>query len=336
MKKIFAFLPIAILAFTVTFLTGLPVLAAGAGLVALSALTPKVESAAFAGLNKEIWLDEILEDFYADDMFLSEMKDMSAFVDNNTINLAEAGVDPDVLINNTTYPIATNQRTDTPIALPLDTYDTENTLVRSIEKAELAYDKVKSVTEGHKQALRMTFMEKAAHALVPSSDTATTPIITATGADNGDGNKRLKFADVIKLRTAFNDAEIPAEGRILVLSTQHQEDLELEDVDRFNRVMEKGNLLGFKLYFLAEKRLPRYNKTTGDKIAWGAADVPATDVRASFAFHKDEVMKAKGTVDLFSRINDPSDRGDVIGFQMRGLSMPIRNKGIAAIYSPAA
>lgn len=333
MKKIFGLIPIAILAFTVTLLTGLPVLAAGAGLIALSAFTPKIEGAAFAGLNKEIWLDEILEGFYADDMFLSEMRDMSAFVDNNTINLAEAGVDPNVLINNNSYPIAVNSRTDIPIALPLDTYDTENTRIRAIEKAELAYDKVKSVTEGHKNALRMTFMEKAAHTLVPSSNGTYTPIIKASGADNGKGEKRLKYSDVDALATAFNDAEIPAEGRILVLSSQHQSDLRIEDSDRLNRMMDKGALAGFKLYFLASKRLPRYNKTNGTKVAWGAAANPSTDVRASFAFHKDEVMRAKGSVNMFATLNSATDRSDVFGFQMRGLSMPIRGKGIAAIYS---
>ncbi|OJX37174.1 MAG: hypothetical protein BGO87_12705 [Flavobacteriia bacterium 40-80] len=289
-----------------------------------------------AGLNKEIWLPDLMEGFYADDMFLSECRDMTAFVDNDTINLAEAGVNPDVLINNTSYPIATAQRADTALALPLDTYDTENTLIRAIETAELSYDKRSSVLFGHRMALRMRFMEYAAFRIAPATNGTYTPIITATGANNGSGNKRLTFADVLNLQRQFDEAEMPSEGRILVLSAQHRMDLQNEDRDLYNQLLKDKSLYGFKLYSLASKRLPRYNKTTGAKVAWQATDAPSTDVRASIAFHKDEVMRAQGTVDMFAREKDPDERGDKFGFQMRGLSMPIRNKGIAAIYSPAA
>jgi len=333
MKKLIALFSIGLFASAVTMLTGIPILASAGTLFGASLFSPKVEGAAYAGLNKEVWLDTLKEDFYADDMFLSEMVDMSAFVDNDIINLAEAGVNPDVLINNTSYPIAVSQRTDAPIALPLDTYDTTNTMIRNIEKATLSYDKIKSVTYGHKQALKMTFMEYAAYRIAPSADTTDTPLIVATGADNGSGVKRLRFKDVAKLRKRFDNAEMPATGRILVLSAQHQEDLEVEDVDRYNRVTEKGVSLGFKIYYLAEKRLPRYNNTTGAQVAFGAAGA-GTDAHASLAFHKDEVMRAQGTQELFSKENDPEQRADILGFQMRGLSMPIRGKGIAAIYSP--
>lgn len=307
----------------------------GTGLV-LTGLSILVDQhgVALAGLNKEIWLPELMEGFYADDMFVTEMRDMSAFVSNDVINLAEAGVNPDVLVNNTTYPVPYAQRADVPIALTLDTYDTENTEIKSVETAELAYDKRQSVMYGHKRALQMTFMEKAAHNVAPSADSNLTPLLTATGGDNGSGRKRLKFADLLRLKKRFDNAEIPSEGRILVLSAQHQEDLEIEDVERYNKLMDKGMVAGFKVYFLADKRLPRYNATTGAKVAYGAA-AAGTDAVASIAFHKDEVMRAQGSQDLFLREKDPETRSDIMGFQMRGLSVPIRNKGIAAIYSAA-
>lgn len=291
-----------------------------------------------SGLNKEIWLAEILEGFYADDMFLSECRDLSPFVDNDILNLAEAGVDPDVLINNTTYPIAISDRADTPLTLEIDTFDTENTKIVKAEAVELAYDKMQSVVAGHKNALRMKIMEKALHAIAPATDGTFTPIIKATGADNGDGLKRLKWSDVRGLQKAFNNAEIPAEGRIIILSQQHLEDLEVEDLDRFNKVMDKGVICGFKMYAMADSRLPRYNKSTDAKVAFGAAAAPTTDTTASIAFHKSEVGRAMGTASMFhsKAENDPVYRRDVIGFQQRAMVLPIRNKGIAAIFSPAA
>lgn len=291
-----------------------------------------------AGLNKEIWLEEILEGFYADDMFLYECRDLSPFVDNDILNLAEAGVDPDVLINNTTYPIPVAERNDAPLALEIDTFDTENTMVKNADKAELKYDKLASITRGHKNSLRMKIMEKAIHAIAPSANGTFTPLLQATGTDNGNGLKRLKWADVRNLQKQFNNAEMPAEGRIIILSQQHLEDLELEDLDRFNKVMDKGVICGFKMYALADKRLPRYNRTTGAKVAFTAAAAPATDTTASVAFHKDEVGRAMGTTQMFhsKAPDDPIYRRDVIGFQQRAMVIPIRNKGIAAIYSPAA
>jgi len=195
-----------------------------------------------------------------------------------------------------------------------------------------------SVVSGHKNALRMKIMEKGIHAVAPATDTTFTPIVKASGVDNGDGLKRLKWSDVRSLQKRFNNAEIPAEGRIIILSQQHLEDLEVEDNDRFNKVMDKGVICGFKMYALADQRLPRYNKTTDAKVAFGAVAAPLTDTVASIAFHKNEVGRAMGNADMFhsKAENDPIYRRDVIGFQQRAMVLPIRNKGIAAIYSPAA
>ena len=101
--------------------------------------------------------------------------------------------------------------------------------------------------------------------------------------------------------------------------------------------MDKGVICGFKMYQMADSRMPRYNKTTAAKIAFGAVATPATDVRATIAFQKDEVGRAMGTTDMFfsKAENDPIYRRDVIGFQQRAMVLPIRNKGIASIYSPA-
>lgn len=336
MKKLFyALIAVVLIALPVSATLGVPFAATAVGIGLVSAITPSNDSVVLAGLNKEIWLPDLMEGFYADDMFISECRDMSPFVSNNTINLAEAGVNPDVMINNSSYPISVSQRTDRALALPLDTYDTENTRIRKAETAELSYDKRKSIIYGHKQAIRMKFLEYAAHRIAPDTDGTYTPLIATTGADNGGGNKAMKWANVRALQKRFDNAEIPTDGRIIVLSQQHLTDLETEDLDRYNKVMDKGTICSFKIYKLADARLPRYKNTDGSKVAWEAA-VANTDVNASIAFHKDEVMRAQGELDMFSDEKSAEQRADLIGFQMRGLSMPIRDKGIAAIYSPVA
>lgn len=334
MKKVFALIAVFCMSAILTPVFG----AVASGVVVTGASLFVGGGTTNSGLNKEIWIAEILEGFYADDMFLSECRDLSAFVDNDILNLAEAGVDPDVLINNTTYPIQVSDRSDSALALEIDTFDTENTKIVKAEAVELSYDKLKSVTSGHKNALRMKIMEKAVHAIAPSADGTFTPVLKASGTDNGDGLKRLKWSDVRSLQKRFNNAELPPEGRIIILSQQHLEDLEVEDLDRFNKVMDKGIICGFKMYALADSRLPRYNKTTDAKVAFGAVAAPSTDTVASIAFHKSEVGRAMGTADVFHSPaeKDPIYRRDVIGFQQRAMVLPIRNKGIAAIFSPAA
>ena len=62
---------------------------------------------------------------------------MSSLVNNDVINFVEAGADPAVLKNNTTYPISATVASDTPLSVTLDYYDTESTIVRNAIAVEL-------------------------------------------------------------------------------------------------------------------------------------------------------------------------------------------------------
>lgn len=285
-----------------------------------------------AGINKEIWLPEIMEGFYADDMFLSEARDFSAFVEYDKLNLAEAGINPRVFINNTTYPVPIAERGDTPISIELDYYDTENTVIRNADKIELAYDKRASVLFGHQMALKMLLMEKAIHAFAPASNSIYTPSISTTG-ETVNGVKKISWEDILTLESEFDEAEIPSEGRILVLNTQHKKDLKAEDLKLYKEIFnKKEDFSGFKFHSLAKKRMPKFNKNTGAKIAFGAA-ASANDTHVSVAFQKNEVFRADGSVDIFFTEKDNAARGDLFGLQKRALAGSIRGKGIGAIYS---
>lgn len=282
-----------------------------------------------AGINKEIWISEILEGFYPDGSFLSEPSDLSAFVEYNTINLADAGADPNVLINNTTYPIPVNTRTDIPHAIPLDTFDTENTVVRNIEEIESAYDKLASVVRQHKNSLLATASKKAAHAYAPNADSVYTPVLPASGSSGS----KIKLDDIITLRNRFDKVNMPNQGRVLVLHPDHFAQLQKEDMLLFKGFMQNDpgfNLFGFKVYVYSDT--PKYDKTNGTKLPYGASS--ANETISSVTFVNSEVMKAMGTIEMFAIQNDPQVRGDIIGFQMRFIAMPKRNKCIGAIYTP--
>lgn len=316
-----------------------------AGAVVINALSFRFgshvnHSFAMVGVNKEIWLSDLMENFYPKADWLGRCKDLSAFVDQDVINLAEAGVDPNVLLNNATFPITSAVRTDNPYALTLDTLDTENTIVRNVEAMEAAYDKRMSVINQHKNALMKFSYKRAAFGAAPASNTTNTPVINTSGASATIGGvasmKRLASADLANLATQFDLLDFPSDDRVLIIHPYHLQDLMIESVNYFNQIMnwkdnEPLRLAGFDIY-KGTSIIPGYNKSTNVKKAWGAAAAPSTDSPAvSIAFCASEVFRADGSYDMFTRLQDTEQRGDIIGFQKRFLAGTIRSKAHAAI-----
>lgn len=278
-----------------------------------------------------------MEKFYPNSSFLEYAKDFSSLVDYNAINLAEAGLDPEVLINNTTYPIKITQRIDKPIRIELDLFETENTLVRQPEVIEYSYDQLESVLMGHRNRLRARTAEKAAHAFAPKEDGEFTPIVTTSGEKAGK-RLRMTIEDILSLKERFDDANIPLEGRILVLNPRHLSDLILCDVKAFKDITDIVNgeprrFAGFSI--LQTSITPFYDSVSLQKLDFTAAKDDGSTF-CSFAFHRDEVMKADGDVNMYAKENDPEERGTIVGFDKRFIALPIRNKGIGAIVSTIA
>lgn len=287
-------------------------------------------------LNKEVWIQQIKEGFYPNDSFLQKATDFSGLVDNNKIHIPSAGIDPNVLINNTTYPISIVQREDDDNEIKLIKFETENTLVRRPEVIEYSYDQLESVIRQHRETLRTTVATKAIHAYAPNADGGFTPTVRTTG-DSYNGRKRLTFDDILALKERFDNAEIPLEERYLVLHPSHVTDLLKSDVKLFKELTnivdgEPTKFAGFGCF--AFPKMPYYD-ASGTKLPFGAAG-GATDAFASVAFQAGEVMKADGDIYMYSRIDDPEERATIVGFDKRFVALPIRGKGVGAIISTTA
>lgn len=289
-----------------------------------------------ATLNKQIWIDQIMEKFYPEASFLKYARDFTAYVDYDIINMADSGFDPDVLVNNTAYPIAIVDREDMPLSFNLDNFETVNTKVSHPESVELSYDKMESVIYGHRNALQAKTGAKAAHSYAPNSHTANTPVIETTGGDNGFGFKRLVSGNILALKRSFDVMDVPMDKRFLVLCPQHLEDLMTEDLKAFKDITDFGNgkpkrFAGFNI--LEFSKTATYNSVTKTKKAFGTVADAENDSVSSFAFNSDEIMKADGTNKMFAKIDDPELRASVVGFSKRFIAMPIRNKGLGSIIS---
>ena len=285
-------------------------------------------------LNKQVWLDQIKEGFYPDRIFLSKVVDLTDQVENDIIHFTSAGIDPKVLINNTTYPIRTVGRDDADNSLELDKFETENTLVRRPDAIEYSYDKLESVIRQHRSTLQASTARKAAHAFAPSADTDETPLVLTTGEAAG-GRRRMTFGDLLTLKERFDSALIPLEERYIVLHPSHVSDLLREDVKLFKELTdikdgEPTRFAGFGCFHFPF--MPTYEVVGGEfqKVAFNADQSMNF---ASVAFYKHEVMKADGEVYMYARYDDPEERGTVVGFDKRFIALPIRNKGIGAIIS---
>ena len=308
--------------------------AIGAGLAAGAAQSfIKMPSGVFqAGIAKEIWTDILMEGFYPKDDFLSWSRDMSELVEYNTINLAEAGVDPNLLIDNAVYPIAAATRTDVPKQLVLRTLDTDSTIVRNLEKMEVAYGKMESVVRGHRNVLRKGAIQLALHFWAPQSNSTYTPVLGATGALL-NGRRQLQFEDILDLLAKFDNMDVDMASLAMTLHPYHKADLMKADMKLYKDMMTTGQVFGLKLF--SNSQTPRFNAATGAKVAFQAAPA-GTDTISSTIWSKDEVMKADGSVDVFAKYNDPDQKGDVINFQKRFVALPLRSKVLGAIYSPQA
>ncbi len=329
LNSIFANLILAIL---ISLFTGLPVYVTFAFTIGLGILMRKVSKQfngklAFDGLATQVWLPDVLpSQFYPENNFLSAVRDLSSLVENNTINLAEAGADPDVLVNNTVYPVPITDVTDVPREVQLKTYDTTNSVVRNAIAIELAYDQRMLYIDKHQKALLKKFGKDAAWAYAPQVNDATkfNNVLSLGGNDS-------VIDAFIDQQAYFGSCNAPSEDWVSVLDFNHMAKIAKEDKVLYKAIMAKpGEIFyGFKIYTYSQ--LPFYLQADNTKAALGVAYNPEIHKRSSIFFLGSEVIKAMGTLEFFSRLKDPEARGDIFGYQARFTASSFRNKYMGAI-----
>lgn len=304
----------------------------------------KAKGFAFNAILREISLPEIMSGFYPEGSWLQRARNMDAYVVANTINIAEAGVDPDVLVNNTTYPIQIADREDVNKSYNLDTLDTENTRVGKVEKLLASYDLRQDHIRGHKSSLLVKSLQKAAHAYAPQSNADATPVLATSGSSvdiAGTNFKAITFADILKVAGRAELLKWLTKGGRLVclLHPHHKEQLMAADAAIFKALVD---LAGFNMKsfagidFYSGTTNATFNRNTLAKTAFDAAPANTDSPAVSQFFVDTEVMRADGTYDMFIRENDPEYRGDIIGFQKRFIALPMRNQCVASIVTVPA
>ena len=306
----------------------------GAGALAANALSLVCGGFAPAGVLRagvltEVWTGELVKKLRRglESTWLDGIPDHSSIVENDVIHLVDVGVDPDVLVNNTTYPIPLQALDDSDIAIQLDKFQSKVTPITDDELYALSYDKMSRVKESHGNAINDSKFAKAAHAMCASSNSAATPVLVTSGErDASTGRLKFTVGDLLSMKRSMDKLKVPSAGRRLVLCSDHVNDL-LETSQSFREQYNinrnegtVGRLYGFDIYEFANN--PLYT-TSGTKKALGAA-ASAGEFQCSFAFYVPRVFKATGSTKMYysEAATDPEYQRNKVNFRHYFICMP--------------
>lgn len=294
-----------------------------------------------AGVYTEVWTGKIVEHFtHAENgTFMDGIPDYSQYAENDVIHLNDVSGDPDVLIDNTTYPLEVQTLEDNDVAVKLSKFETKATEIKDDDLHALSYDKIKLSKERHGNKLAEGRLDKAIHAFAPVKNTADTPVILTTGPVV-DGRKTLIRANILTLKNKLDKMKVPKRGRRLVLCSDHINDLLAEDQKFAGQYhnYETGvisKMYGFDIYDF--ENCPLFGQNL-EKKAFGA--IPAEgDCEASVFFYVPRMFKANGSTKMYysEAKTDPLNKRNLISFTNRFVALPQkREKACAAIVSATA
>ena len=292
-------------------------------------------------LNRQIWINDIIEGFWPDNSFISRSVDHSSYVNNHTVHIPQAGSAPQVTKNRSQFPATIGTRADSELTYDLDIYDVPPLRVQHLADVELSYDKRQSMLKQSKETLQnyvhMDILKKwvptGVTTVATSGDAAPTHVhSTSTGNRN-----KMTRAEVEKVKMIFDGGNVPALGRCMLLDAVMYNQLVnsltsaevvsfLAGADPIKGVM--GTFLGFEFMM----RSSVLEAAAGGGLKTGAA--AATDCAAGLAWQKDCVSRALGQVEAYEDTKNPSYYGDIFSFAVRAGGSSIRSdkKGVVLLY----
>lgn len=295
-------------------------------------------------VQKQIWQNTIIEEFWPDDSFASKATNDSEYVNQGrTVHIPNAGKPSGVKKNRSTLPAEVKVRTDVDVTYDLDEFTTDPVRIPHAETVELSYNKRNSVIAQDRETLRtnahQSILEKwapdAAYRINTSGASRDAYITNAKGK-----RKSLTTKDVLAAQTKFDLQDVPAKDRYLLLDAVMYADLladmvESQKIGFFAQADAKRGIVGELYGFQVMKRSTVLRFTAAGAVVKTSegATLNETDLAAGLAFHKDAVSVAMGEVVMFDSMNNPTFYGDIYSFLVRTGGAKRRNdgKGLVAI-----
>jgi hypothetical protein len=272
-------------------------------------------------LQKEIWLNDIIEGLFPDNTFAVRSIDHSDYVNEKTVHVPNAGALPGVEKNRAVVPAAITQRNDVDLTYDINEFTSNPVYIPNKDAVELSYDKRQSIIGGSKVALSNAVVSDLILAWVPAAPTFVV----------GVSGQRVKMVNDCK--TQFDTDDVPQEGRCMMLTpTQYNQLLdELTNAQVSNFLAGADPVRGIVGKYLTFDFYMRSVTAYTD----GATVVAPTgsNSNAGLAWHDKSVARAKSGETMFGNEDDPTYYGDIYSFLVRAGGKLIRSdkKGFVVI-----
>jgi hypothetical protein len=269
----------------------------------------------------KVWQAYIIEKLRRMNDWLMRSSDATAKVlAGSTVYIPQAGNDPVVEVNATTYPGTAVNREDSDVNYALDIFRTVPHRVPWAELQDISYDKLDSVLAAHTNTLIEAIGDSM---LIRWAAIVAAQQITTTGADvSGVGNqtgtrKGFSHKDLMKAMIKFNTQNVPKQGRVCVIDDNMYEyfydemtDKQFNAFNQFanNQTGQLGRLHSFDIY--SRSAVLNYGAASLTPNAYAAAQL-ATDNLASLCWHSDFVERAQGEIKRFYNKDLAIEYGDL-------------------------
>ena len=298
-------------------------------------------------LNKEVWQSAIVDNLFPDDSFAAKSVDDSAFIDNKTVHIPNAGAPSKVVTNRTQKPASISQRTDNDLSYNMDELTTDPIYIPNIETIQFSYNKRESVISNDRRQLQNAAHLNLLHRwgvaaegnLLPTTGKA----VAAHTASATNNRLSITRDDVYALMTKFDADDIPQNDRYLLLDAHMYAQLlaDLTNADKqafFASANAQKGVLGELAGFQILKRSRVLKLSSAKKVVDWSTEGAAADLAAGFAWQKESVSRALGNFKMFSEMDSPTYYGDIYSFLVMtgGACRRYAKKGLALVVETAA
>lgn len=296
-------------------------------------------------IQKEIWTNHIQANLFKDNEFLNYAFNADQYVlEGKVVHIPNAGSTATIVKNRTSLPATVIQRTDVDITYSIDEFTTDPILIPNADTVELSYDKLSNVLSEYESALRQLVAdwmlynwraENSTSMVRTSGANVTAHLPSATGT-----RKKFTLADVKSARLLLNKQNVPKDDRYLIIDSdmydQLMDELNISTYRESSKELDlpKGVIGKIYGFYLMERTTVGVANNAGTPVIQtpGTAGA-ATDNGVAFAWQKNTVERALGTIDFFENLGDPTYYGDIYSALVRMGGRKRRNdqKGVCAI-----
>jgi len=304
---------------------------------------------AFEGIQKEIWINDIVGNLFKANPHLNFAMNADAFVlSGKVVHIANAGAKPAVKRNRTNFPATVTLRQDSDITFVLDEFTSDPIKIENAEKYETSYDKRASVLGEQSSAINELVGDWFFRYWAPTIGAS---IKRTTGAaveaHYGTGNRKaVTVKDVKSMKKWMDKQNVPSDGRVACLDAdmmdQFTDELSVTQEREFSKYYNAetgvvGKLFGF-VFLDSRATVLRYTNAATPAPIDPDAVAAVTDNGASLFWHKDLVIRALGEKEFFENIGDPTQYGDIYSALVRlgGRIKRADGKGVFVLVQAAA